>query len=894
MPERGDDKAPDTAPDIALSRRAFVAATVVLGAAAATGETARAADKSGANKINATNAKATNAKATNAKAGGAMAMKAAKMPVANRAPLLATPFVALPLGSVEARGWLLEQLRLQRDGLTGHAEEFLPAVQQSAWRDGQGEDWEKGPYYLKGLVPLAYTLDDAELKAKVKSWVEPILASQRDDGFFGPTQNDDWWPRMVVTYLLRDHAEASGDARVAPFLTRYYRHMSDNVTARPLQVWATARAGDEIDTILWLYNRTGDAFLLELADTLHAQMIHWADIFTDNTFAEQGWMVQHNVNVPQAMKLAPVYYQRSKKARDRDAYQVGEANLNRDHGSSFGINNGAEKLSGRSPGAGVETCSIVEKMLSGETALRILGDASIGDNLETLAFNALPAALSSNVHQHVYYTTANHVNAVTGRYGFDDDHGDDMAPAPRAGFPCCCYNLHMGWPKLAQNSWAATSDGGLAMLVNLPSRVTAPVAGGRVATLECATNYPFEETLILTLNVDAPATFPLKLRVPGWCEKAEIKVNGQAQPQARAGAFATVNRQWRSGDRVEMRLPMAVKVARGVANSASVTRGPLLFALGLNENWQKIDDPKREGALGFDSYQVTSDSPWNWALELNEIDAARSFSVRKETVGANPFATGKAPVSLQVAARRVESWRMRHSAIEACDPPQSPVAAGGAAEAIALVPFGSQMLRITDFPVVGTPAQAAATMPRVFEDNFDDGFIDGWVIYGGNWYDRGGALRLPTQRGAGMIVAPGAKFADFVMDAQITPPVNGDVGLALRVNDPGMLLDEYQGYYVGLRAFDDQVVIGRSDFSWVPLQFAPVELTPGEPYQVRIEARGPLLRAWIGTEAPLDGAKPTLEVRDDRYASGAIGARCYDADKGKDKAGIANLRVRAL
>ena len=882
-PNRGDDKAPDitpATPDIALSRRAFVAATVVLGAAAATGETARAADKPNA---------------TNAKTDIAKTMKVAKAPVANRAPLLSTPFVALPLGSVEARGWFLGQLQLQRDGLTGNADKLLPAVQQSAWRDGQGEDWEKGPYYLKGLVPLAYTLDDAELKAKVSSWIEPILASQRDDGFFGPTSNDDWWPRMVATYLLRDYAEASGDARVAPFLTRYYRHMSDNVTARPLQVWATARAGDEIDTILWLYNRTGDAFLLELADTLHDQMIGWTDIFTDNTFAEKGWMVQHNVNVPQAMKLAPVYYQRSKDARDRDAYKVGEANLDRDHGSSFGINNGAEKLSGRSPGAGVETCSIVEKLLSGETAMRILGDATIGDNLEMLAFNALPAALSSSVHQHVYYTTANHVNAVRGRYGFDDDHGDDMVPAPRSGFPCCCYNLHMGWPKLAQNSWAATADGGLAMMINLPSRVTAPVAGGRVASIECATNYPFEETLTLTLNVDAPATFPLKLRVPAWCENARIVVNGQTQPKPKAGAFATISRRWQSGDRVEMSVPMPVQVARGVQDTASVTRGPLLFALGLDENWQKIDDPKRkEVAPGFEAYEVTTESPWNWALELNQADAARSFEVKRGAMSANPFETGKAPLSLQATARRVPGWTMRHSGIEAGDPPQSPVFTGEPAQPIALVPFGSQMLRITDFPVVGTPAQAAATMPREFADNFDDGFIDNWVIYGGNWYDKGSALRLPTQRGAGMIVAPAAKFADFVMDALVTPPINGDVGLAFRVDNPGMLLDEYEGYYVGLRAFDNQVVIGRCDYTWMPLQFAPLELTPGEPYHVRIEARGPQLRAWIGKDAPIAGARPNLEVRDERYAVGALAVRCYGADDGKDKAGIAQLRVRAL
>ena len=859
---------------VPLSRRKFVAAIAVLSAVAATGESVLAADKP---------------RAADAKLKPMNADTPVKTPVANRAPLLPTPFVTLPLGSIRARGWLLEQLHLQRDGLTGHAHDLLPAVKQSAWRDGQGEDWEKGPYYLKGLVPLAYTLDDEKLKATVLSWVEPILASQRDDGFFGPKQNDDWWPRMVATYLLRDYAEATNDARIEPFLTRYYRHMNENVFKRPLQVWATARAGDEIDTIFWLYNRTGDEFLLTLADGLKEQMIGWTDIFTDNTFGERGWMEQHNVNVPQALKMPPVYYQRSKNARDRDAFKIGLANLDRDHGSSFGINNGAEKLSGRSPGAGVETCSIVEKLLSSHTAMRILGDASIGDNIEVLAFNALPAALSSDIHQHVYYTIANHVKAPLGKLGFDDDHGDDVTPAPRAGFPCCCYNLHMGWPKIAQHAWAATADEGLALMINAPSQVSAPVAGGRIANIECQTNYPFEETLNLTLDIDAPATFPLKLRVPVWCENAQIKVNGVAQAQPKAGEFATINRRWQSGDQVEFVLPMPVRVTRGVQNSASVTRGPLLFALALNENWKPFGAGQREGAPGFESYEIETDSPWNFALEFDENDAARSFSVKQSAMSANPFATGKSPISLQTPARRVSDWAMRPTGVAAFDPPQSPVAATGDAQTITLVPFGSQMLRISDFPVVGTPL-----VPREWSDDFGDAHIDGWVIYGGNWYDKGGALRLPTQRGAGLIVAPAAQFADFTLDAQITPPVNGDLGLAFRVTNPGMLLDEYQGYYVGLRAFDNQVVIGRSDYTWVPLQFAPMQMTPGEPYQVRIEARGADIRVWISSETPDVNAKPILQVRDERYASGAIGARCYGADDGKDKAGFAQLKVRAI
>ena len=85
-----------------------------------------------------------------------------------------TPWAArlLPLGSIRPAGWLARQLRVQADGMGGHLDEFWPDVgPNSGWLGGSGESWERGPYFLDGLVPLAYLLDDATLKADRKSVV---------------------------------------------------------------------------------------------------------------------------------------------------------------------------------------------------------------------------------------------------------------------------------------------------------------------------------------------------------------------------------------------------------------------------------------------------------------------------------------------------------------------------------------------------------------------------------------------------------------------------------------------------------------------------------------------------------------------------------------------------
>jgi hypothetical protein len=97
----------------------------------------------------------------------------------NPKTLFHNAYIKLPLGTVKPAGWLRSQLENQAAGLTGNLDDFWPDLVNSSWRGGNGEAWERGPYFLDGLVPLAYLLNDEHLISKVKTWIEPILASSR-------------------------------------------------------------------------------------------------------------------------------------------------------------------------------------------------------------------------------------------------------------------------------------------------------------------------------------------------------------------------------------------------------------------------------------------------------------------------------------------------------------------------------------------------------------------------------------------------------------------------------------------------------------------------------------------------------------------------------------------
>ncbi len=120
-------------------------------------------------------------------------------------------FLPLPLGTVLPRGWLREQLKIQAEGLAGNLEEVFPDLgPQSAWLGGKGENWELGPYYLDGLVPLAiFSRIPSSREGEEVDELDPLEPGFRRLDRTKTDHEDQWWPRAVMLKVLAQYAEAS-------------------------------------------------------------------------------------------------------------------------------------------------------------------------------------------------------------------------------------------------------------------------------------------------------------------------------------------------------------------------------------------------------------------------------------------------------------------------------------------------------------------------------------------------------------------------------------------------------------------------------------------------------------------------------------------------------------
>ncbi len=631
----------------------------------------------------------------------------------NKPPLLSNSLSKLNLGCIYPEGWLKHQLELMAEGMTGRLKELSNFIDDdNGWLGSDNEGWEEQPYWFRGFYSLAVLTGSKKLLDEANKWIETIISSQDEDGYFGAKYNKcvvgnggrkvcDLWPNMIMIDALILHFEYTQDPRIIPMLTKFFefcRDLSDDMFIPgyldDFGDWRPCvqhdRAGEMLPHIYWLYNHTGHDWLLKLATRF----------YTHNVQAKDEWLNHHVVNFTQQFRYPGNYYVQKKEKWYKDAtdywYNQHMSTWGQQPGGIFAADELIRK-GATDPRQGFETCAMVEFAKSFYILGRITGESKYADRCESVMLNHFPAAQTPDLKGLHYLTASNQPQLDASEQHEYTNKGRQIIYSPWEVHRCCQHNVAMGWPWYVENLWQATGDNGILAWLYAPSKVTARVGSeGKTVTVRTDTPYPFNGNVNLRIECAQPVKFPLYLRVPDWCKHYKLYINGQQiKVCAEPGYYICIEHTFANGDRVEFNMDMEVNVTRWPRNgSGTINRGPLSYSLKIGEKWVQCG-----GTDEWPEWEVLPTTPWNYGLLSEDMNSDCKFKVNERTdMNAQPWKVENAPVEIKVRGKRIAGWGLENETVEELK--MSPVKADSPIEELTLIPLGCARLRIACFPIV--------------------------------------------------------------------------------------------------------------------------------------------------------------------------------------------------
>ncbi len=621
-------------------------------------------------------------------------------------------FLPLPPGAVEPEGWLRDWCLTARDGYTGHMDEVHPEFRRAwaadhkmtgerlLWQQG-GWPYEGGGYWFEGLAKLGFVLHDEALIRQAKARLDVVVGhmnansilflwwlnknSDGDvkaaEGIGRPGEEAEWpmWANGLLGRALAGYYAGSGDQRVLRALETAYSGDRDWVGLG----WSMSNPWPAFETYTWTGNKEiGEAltalFAKDAADRPKCTWSRYRRPPRDGPGAEP---IDHGVHFCESTAPWALGYLWTGRREFLDAALRWYRLIERDCMQPHGVPVFDECYGPTGAFRGTETCDVSAYLWSQNLLLSLSGQGRMADRIERAFFNAAPATVARDFKTHVYFQSPNRMAdkalPAAGQFTFQATH----QPL------CCTAALNRFLPNYVMHMWMATCDNGLAAVCYGPCKVSALVTDHVPVELACRTDYPFNESVEIAVKPEHEATFPLSFRIPGWCTNPGLWVNGSAvRPAPDANGFVRVERLWKPNDKVRLQFPMVPRVTTGRdANAggapyASVAFGPLLLALPIPDTrdantpdpaarWQFALDAQGD-KLGADMTVVRSPMPgkWSWSLE--------------------------SPLKLRVHAASFDWKPTLERAL-----PSEPVAGGGPAQEITLVPYGCTKFRVSMLPV---------------------------------------------------------------------------------------------------------------------------------------------------------------------------------------------------
>jgi DUF1680 family protein len=222
-----------------------------------------------------------------------------------------------------------------------------------------------------------------------------------------------------------------------------------------------------------------------------------------------------------------------------------------------------------------ETCAAIANVMWNWRMLLISGEGRFADLMELALYNGFLSGISLDGEEYFY------VNPLADRGRHRRERWFTCA--------CCPPNIARLFASLPGYFYSTSSEG---IWMHLYAQNTAQlnIKGNSVALVQ-RTEYPWKGRVDIEVKPERPESFSLFLRIPGWCRKAEVLVDGEAfDGPVEPGKYLEVRRTWEPGDHVELLFPMPIErvachpFVLENADRVALRRGPLVYCIEQADN----------------------------------------------------------------------------------------------------------------------------------------------------------------------------------------------------------------------------------------------------------------------------------------------------------------------
>ncbi|HML20890.1 MAG TPA: glycoside hydrolase family 127 protein [Aggregatilinea sp.] len=514
---------------------------------------------------------------------------------------------------------------LLRDPDISHAyTNFLVAVGDEAG-EHQGPKWHDGDFYkwLEAAAHIYSVTHDEALDRLMDEIIDVIRRSQREDGYIHtPVIIEERQGENAKAFRERLHFETYNMGHLMTTACVHYRatgketlmdvaraaadYLYNFYKTATVELARNAICPSHYMGVVDMYRQTGEPRYLELARNL----VEIRDLVTgggdDNQdrlpFREQDHAVGHAVRANYLYAgVADIYMETGdptllstletlwKNVTSSKMYITGGCGALYDGASPDGAEDQnsitrVHQAYGReyqlpNVTAHNETCANLGNLFWNWRMFSITGAARFVDVAETVLYNSALVSISLDGKRYFYTNALRQIDGVP----FELRWG--RSREPYISCFCCPPNIVRTIAQVGSYLYSVSDEG---IWANLYASSTASIALNDATEVHITqqTDYPWDGQISMTIDVPGETSFALMLRIPGWCAKATLSVNGvPVENDLPAGDYARVERVWSAGDKVELTLDMPVQfieshpLVEETRNHLAVQRGPIVYCL---------------------------------------------------------------------------------------------------------------------------------------------------------------------------------------------------------------------------------------------------------------------------------------------------------------------------